>query len=99
MVSGSVEADWLIVGEKALIKGDARVSGLVVGGTLEGNVTAKEVVEIKHKGQVTGDIVTGKLLVIEGGSIDGKISMLKEGSKLIEFVHEEKQYQEASTSQ
>lgn len=99
MVSGNVEADWLIVGEKALIKGDARVSGLVVGGTLEGNVTAKEVVEIKRKGQVAGDIVTSKLLVIEGGSIDGKISMLKEGSKLIEFVHEEKQYQEASSSQ
>lgn len=84
-VTGNVEADWLIIGEKALVKGDVQVSGLVVGGSLEGNVKAKEVVEIKNKGQVSGDIVTNKLLVIEGGGIDGKISMLKEGSKVIEL--------------
>lgn len=84
-VTGNVEADWLIIGEKALVKGDVQVSGLVVGGSLEGNVKAKEVVEIKNKGQVSGDIATNKLLVIEGGGIDGKISMLKEGSKVIEL--------------
>lgn len=84
-VTGNVEADWLIIGEKALVKGDVQVSGLVVGGSLEGNVKAKEVVEIKNKGQVSGDIVTNKLLVIEGGGIDGKISMLKEGAKVIEL--------------
>ncbi len=84
-ISGNVESDWLIIGEKALVKGDAQVTGLVVGGTLEGNVKAREVVEIKRKGQISGDIVTSKLLVIEGGIIDGKISMLKEGSKVIEL--------------
>lgn len=84
-VTGNIESDWLIIGEKALVKGDVQVSGLVVGGTLEGNVKAKEVVEIKHKGQVSGDIITSKLLVIEGGVIDGRLSMLKEGSKVIEL--------------
>jgi len=84
-VTGNVEADWLIIGEKALVKGDVQVSGLVVGGSLEGNVKAKEVVEIKNKGQVSGDIVTNKLLVIEGGGIDGKIAMSKEGAKVIEL--------------
>jgi cytoskeletal protein CcmA (bactofilin family) len=84
-VTGNVEADWLIIGEKALLKGDVSVGGVVIGGTLEGNVTAKESVEMKSKGRLAGDLTTSKLLVIEGGTIDGKISMLKEGSKVIEL--------------
>jgi cytoskeletal protein CcmA (bactofilin family) len=84
-VTGNVEADWLIIGEKALVKGDVSAGGVVIGGTLEGNVTAKESVEIKRKGRVAGDLVTSKLLVIEGGIIDGRISMLKEGSNVIEL--------------
>jgi cytoskeletal protein CcmA (bactofilin family) len=84
-VTGNVEADWLIIGEKALLKGDVSVGGVVIGGTLEGNVTAKESVEVKSKGRLSGDLATSKLLVIEGGAIDGKISMLKEGSKVIEL--------------
>jgi cytoskeletal protein CcmA (bactofilin family) len=84
-VTGNVEADWLIIGEKALLKGDVSVGGVVIGGTLEGNVTAKESVEVKSRGRLSGDLATSKLLVIEGGTIDGKISMLKEGSKIIEL--------------
>ena len=84
-VTGNVEADWLIIGEKALLKGDVSVGGVVIGGTLEGNVAAKESVEVKSKGRLAGDLTTSKLLVIEGGTIDGRISMLKEGSKVIEL--------------
>jgi cytoskeletal protein CcmA (bactofilin family) len=40
---------------------------------------------MKSKGRLAGDLTTSKLLVIEGGTIDGKISMLKEGSKVIEL--------------
>jgi len=96
-LKGSVVADWVLVGEKAQITGNVNVGGLVVGGTVEGNVTAKEVVEIKQKGLVKGDIVTSKLLVIEGGVIDGRVSMLKDGSKIIELDQEK--FKEASQNQ
>ncbi len=87
-LNGNVVADWVLIGEKALLKGNLEVGGLVVGGSIEGNISAKEVVEIKQKGVVKGDIVTSKLLVIEGGVIDGKVSMLKDGSKIIALDQE-----------
>jgi cytoskeletal protein CcmA (bactofilin family) len=87
-VSGTVEADWLVLGEKAFIKGNVSVGGMVIGGTVEGNVTAKEHVEIKRKGQVKGDIVTAKITVLEGGVLDGRITMNRESSKVVELSKE-----------
>jgi len=84
-VVGNVEADWLILGEKSYLKGNSRVGGIVVGGYLEGNVEAREIIEVKSKGQVRGDISTAKLVVLEGGSVDGRVSMKVEGSKVVEL--------------
>jgi cytoskeletal protein CcmA (bactofilin family) len=88
-VTGNIESDWLVMGAKSFLKGDANASGVDVGGTIEGNIVAKEVVEVKNKGHVKGDIVTGKLLVEEGGSINGKIAMQqKDGPKVVELSPE-----------
>jgi cytoskeletal protein CcmA (bactofilin family) len=84
-VTGNVEADWFVLGEKSFLKGNARVGGIEVGGTVEGDIEAKEVVEIKHKGQVKGNVVARRLLVVEGGFIQGKIAMFREGGKVVEF--------------
>ncbi|MFZ3122304.1 MAG: polymer-forming cytoskeletal protein [Thermodesulfovibrionales bacterium] len=56
-----------------------------MGGRVDGNLKAKEIVEIKAKGQVSGDISTGKLTIIEGGVFDGRSSMQKDESKIVEF--------------
>lgn len=82
---GNIKADWVILGEKASVKGDIESRGIVVGGKIEGNLRAKEIVEIKSKGQVLGDIYTAKLTVIEGGIFDGRSTMLKESSNIVEF--------------
>jgi len=82
---GNINADWVILGEKASVKGDIESRGIVVGGKIEGNLRAKEIVEIKSKGQVLGDIHTTKLTVIEGGIFDGRSTMIKEGSNIVEF--------------
>jgi cytoskeletal protein CcmA (bactofilin family) len=84
-IEGNVNADWVILGEKSSIKGDVSARGIIVGGKIEGNLRAKEIVEIKPKGQVYGDIYTSKLTVIEGGIFEGKSSMLKEETKVVEF--------------
>jgi len=85
IMEGNINADWVILGEKASVKGNIIARGIVVGGRIEGNVRAKEIVEIKSKGQVYGDISTNKLTVIEGGIFDGRSSMMKEETKVIEF--------------
>jgi len=82
---GNANADWIILGEKSSIKGDLTSRGIVVGGRIEGNLRAKEIVEIKSKGQVFGDIHTGKLTIVEGGLFDGRSNMKKEESKIVEF--------------
>ncbi|MEW6068115.1 MAG: polymer-forming cytoskeletal protein [Nitrospirota bacterium] len=82
IMEGSINADWAILGEKALLKGNIIARGIIVGGKVEGNLTAKEIVEIKPKGHVVGDISTIKLTIIEGGKFDGRSSVSKSESEV-----------------
>lgn len=84
-VEGNVSADWVIVGDKARITGDIAARGIVIGGRVDGNLRAKEIVEIKTKGQVFGEIVTVKLMIAEGGIFDGRSTMHREEAKVIEL--------------
>lgn len=88
-MNGNANADWVILGEKAIMKGNISARGIIVGGRVEGNLMAKEVVEIKPKGQVTGDIFTSKLTIVEGGIFEGRSSMQKDESKIVEFQAKE----------
>lgn len=84
-VTGNIDADWLVLGEKALLKGNVTARGVITGGRIDGNINSKEIIEIKSKGQVMGDISTAKLVVSEGGILEGHARMQKEDSKLVEF--------------
>ena len=84
-MEGNVNADWVILGEKATLKGSISARGIIVGGKVEGNLKAKEIVEIKSKGTISGDVVTNKLSIVEGALFNGKASMEKEESKIVEF--------------
>lgn len=84
-INGNIETDWIILGEKSYLKGNIVAAGIVIAGYVEGNITAKEVVEVKRTGQVRGDLTTSKLVVIEGGFVDGKVSMKKDGAKVVEI--------------
>lgn len=85
VVEGNIAADWVIIGEKARIVGNIIARGIVVGGKIDGNLMAKEIVEIKSKGQINGEIISKKLVVAEGGMFDGKSTMHREETKAIEL--------------
>ena len=89
-VEGNIIADWVIIGEKAHVKGDISARGIIAGGRVDGNLKAKEIVEIKNKGQIFGEIFTTKLTIAEGAVFDGRSSMHKDQSKVIEFQTKEK---------
>ncbi|MBM4340052.1 MAG: polymer-forming cytoskeletal protein [Deltaproteobacteria bacterium] len=74
-VSGNIDVDWLILGEKAFLEGDVKACGVVVAGKIRGNIEAKEIVSIKSKGHVKGNIRTAKLSVDEGAVLDGMMIM------------------------
>ena len=89
-VEGNIETDWLILGETSHLKGDASSRGIIVGGRVDGNLTAREIIEIKTKGQVTGELATSKLSIAEGAMFDGRSSMIREESNVIELQAKEK---------
>lgn len=81
---GNIRSDWVVIGEKGHMKGDIFATGVIVGGTVEGNIVASESLEIKSKGSVFGDVQTKKLTIIEGGIFQGR-SVMKDEKKIVEL--------------
>lgn len=75
IVEGDVHADWVVVGETGKILGNTRTRGMVVGGSVEGNIEAAETVELMGKSSMVGEIHTPKLAIAEGAVFDGRSRM------------------------
>jgi len=89
-VEGQLDADYVILSETAEVKGEIKAKKIIIGGKMDGNTRAQELVEIKSKGKVWGDIFTTKLTIIEGAEFNGKVEMKKvemkkEENKVIEL--------------
>lgn len=74
-VEGDIQADWVVVGETGKIRGNTRTRGMVVGGSVEGNIEASEMVDLKEKARMAGEIHAPKLTVTEGALFDGQTRM------------------------
>jgi cytoskeletal protein CcmA (bactofilin family) len=90
-VEGRLNADCVILSEKARVKGEIQGKKLVIGGSVEGNLRAQQLVEIKSGGKVLGDISTPQFVVTEGAQFNGKIQMEKEGAKVIDLPLKEQE--------
>lgn len=75
IVEGDVHADWVVVGETGRILGNIRTRGVVVGGSVEGNIDAAESAELMGNASMTGEIRAPKLAVCEGAVFDGRSRM------------------------
>jgi len=65
----------LIISETAVIKGKLEVNALTLNGLIEGEVAAKERVEIHAKGKLYGNISTPALVIQDGGIFEGNCKM------------------------
>lgn len=65
----------LSIGPHANIRASISAKTVVIMGAVTGNVTAKERIEIRATGSVTGDIATPGLVVAERGRLSGKVDM------------------------
>jgi cytoskeletal protein CcmA (bactofilin family) len=65
----------LTVGKGAQVVGEANVAQAVIDGTVNGNITAAERVELASSARVTGDIRAPRLVVGEGASLQGHVSI------------------------
>jgi len=71
------DSGTLIVGESAVVKGKVGVGTIIINGRVEGEVHAKERIEIHPTGILLGTLITPVLSVNEGGILDGHCSMEK----------------------
>ena len=85
-VDGRVEgtlhrADTLIIGAGGTVVGDIEAREVVIGGELRGNLTVSERVEVQATASVTGDIRAAAVLLVEGGKVQGHISIKPLGAE------------------
>lgn len=65
----------LTIGPHADIKAEIAAKAVVIMGAVTGNVTAGDKVEIRATGSVTGDIMTPRIAIAEGGGLKGRVDM------------------------
>ena len=72
-LDGDINSDGVLnLGDSAVVKGNLNVNSVVLRGKVNGNVTAKEKIEIKTKAELFGDIRSPKLVIEEGVTFVGK---------------------------
>ena len=88
-LEGSVDnARHVIVGDGGKIVGDVTAQIVVCGGAIEGNVCA-EMLEVLGKASILGDIRAKKMIVEEGGRIDGRCTIGEEQNLSIDSDEED----------
>jgi cytoskeletal protein CcmA (bactofilin family) len=90
-IDGSVEGDILwqeevILGASSRCKSNISCKSAFINGMVEGNVICENTLTLEANGRITGDITVKNLIVKEGGSFDGKCTMvtLKKASEVLE---------------
>ena len=77
---------FLYIEEGAVIHADIRVSSIVIGGIVHGNIEAGKGLEMLSTGRVFGDIKTAKLKIADGVIYEGKCRMIKSPARIDIFA-------------
>jgi cytoskeletal protein CcmA (bactofilin family) len=76
-VHGSVEVGQheVVLGAGSEVKADVSARSVLVGGKIEGDVTATDRIQIQSTGILLGDVVSPRLIIQDGGMIRGKVDV------------------------
>lgn len=86
-VVGSVRAGrQVLVAKGGTVEGDILTREAIIGGAIRGSILADERVEVQASSAVNGDITTQRIVIEEGGEVNGHVQMgnpnaLSEGSR------------------
>jgi cytoskeletal protein CcmA (bactofilin family) len=74
-VEGTIELGnhGLTVGSGAEVKADLAAQKVTISGTVTGNVTATDIVDLRATGSVEGDIVAPRLIMADGAIVRGRV--------------------------
>jgi cytoskeletal protein CcmA (bactofilin family) len=75
-VDGTIEVGnhGLIIGASAVVKANLAARSIVISGTVDGNVTASERVDLHATGSVQGDITSPRLIMADGAFVKGGVN-------------------------
>jgi cytoskeletal protein CcmA (bactofilin family) len=72
-LEGDIQSEGTLnLGDNAVIKGNIAANSVLVRGKVNGNVTAKEKIDIKTKTELFGDIRAARLVMEEGVTFVGQ---------------------------
>ncbi|MGH7533646.1 MAG: bactofilin family protein, partial [Gemmatimonadales bacterium] len=78
-VIGNVQArQQLLVARGGSVQGNIETAQAVIGGVVTGSISASDRVEIQGAASVEGDVVARRLVVLEGGRLNGSLEMRAE---------------------
>ena len=96
-VVGTVRAArQVLVGKGGEVEGDVISREAIIGGEVRGSIRADERIEIQSTSVVHGDVIAKRLLVQEGGEINGVVRMGEnalENEAVPTVVSEQRPYQ------
>jgi cytoskeletal protein CcmA (bactofilin family) len=80
-VLGNVVAgQQVLLARGSRVRGDVQTREAVIGGVVEGAIRASERVEIQSTAVVQGDVTTQRIVIAEGGQVNGALEMMKKGA-------------------
>jgi len=84
----------LMIGGRGQVKAEVQAARVIISGTLNGNITARERIEIRKSGHVLGDMVAPSISIEDGAYFKGSIEILRDdkqpaGGALSKVAHGE----------
>lgn len=65
----------LTVGPNAEVKAEILAKSVIILGSVTGNVTATERLDMRSTGSLIGDVASPRLVIADGGTLRGKVQM------------------------
>ena len=70
------------IGQHGQVKADITARQVIVSGKLNGKINARDKIEIRRTGSVTGDLVSAGVAIEEGAYFKGSIEILRDEDKV-----------------
>ena len=82
-LSGNINAKGLlVVDEEAMVEANINASRVIIRGSVKGDVTASEKVEVTITGKLVGNVKAPEVFMETGCTFNGRCTMTEKNSKL-----------------
>ena len=71
----------LTIGSNGKVKAEIQARQVIILGSVTGNVNAREKIEVRRSGNVTGDLTSASIAIEEGAYFKGSIDILRDGNQ------------------